>query len=99
MKKAILTIVCVIAALLLCSCQIHIDTDPWPASPDYAEPTATPLQSDAPFATVEAAPATAEPLPAEGTTLLQPAEGTTLLQPVVTQEPQQQEAVEPGING
>jgi hypothetical protein len=92
MKKAILTLVCVIAALLLCSCQIHIDTDPWPASPDYTEPTVTPLPGDTPFATTEAAPATAEPLPAEG---------TTLLQPVVTQEPQpqEQEAVEPGING
>ncbi len=92
MKKAILTLVCILAALTLCSCQIHIDTDPWPASPDYVEPTVTPPASES--------PAAGDPAPAE-TAPEQSTEENTLLQPVVTPEPEpaDEEVVEPGING
>ena len=47
MKKAILVMFCLLMLLLLSACHIHIDTDPWPASPDYASPEVTSAPADA----------------------------------------------------
>ncbi|MBE5801419.1 MAG: hypothetical protein E7319_03940 [Clostridiales bacterium] len=44
MKKALTIFVCILLLVLLSACQIHIDTDPWPASQEYAEATASPAE-------------------------------------------------------
>ena len=47
MKKLFLLMLCLLL-LLLSSCQLHIDTDPWPASPDYATVDETPAPTVTP---------------------------------------------------
>lgn len=41
MKKLLLFALCLAMLVLLSACRIHVDADPWPASPDYAAPANT----------------------------------------------------------
>lgn len=89
MKKSFLLLLCLLMTLLLSSCHIHIDADPWPASPEQ---------------TVTHPPVTetitiAEPTHAEQPVVTEPA-STEEFVPVVTPTPQpSNDTVEPGFNG
>ena len=88
MKKAYLILLCLLVALLATGCQIHIDTDPWPASPGYVEPEATATP-------VPVTEQTQQPLSTEALT---PEQDGFI--PVVTPTPQPNNGVvEPGFNG
>ena len=88
MKKTIFLVFCLLIILMITSCQIHIDTDPWPASPGYGELDATEAPSAAPVLTPEEPAATVTTHPTEE------------LVPVVTPTPQpSNDIVEPGFNG
>ncbi len=47
MKKAWVLVLCLVTAIFLTACQIHIDTDPWPASPGYSDTDVTQTPSSA----------------------------------------------------
>jgi len=94
MKKAVLILMCLAMMLLISACHIHIDTDPWPASPQTAEND--PAASQEP-------PVTATPNPLPEATALPQTTDTPLsdsLVPTVTPTPEpNNETVEPGFNG
>ena len=91
MKKAYLILLCLLVALLAAGCQIHIDTDPWPASPGYVEPEATAT----PVPVTEQTQTPDQPL---STDALTPEQDGFI--PVVTPTPQPNNGVvEPGFNG
>jgi hypothetical protein len=48
LKKRILFAICLAMLMFLSACQVHVDTDPWPASPDYVSPESTQTIQDAP---------------------------------------------------
>jgi len=71
MKKKYLLALCLMLLLVFSSCQLHIDTDPWPASPDglttETQPaeTALPVQDPA----VDLPAVTQTPPPSDGEVL------------------------------
>ena len=91
MKKACLILLCLLMALLATGCQVHIDTDPWPASPGYVEPEATAT----PVPVTDQPQATQQPLSTDAAT---PEQDGFI--PVITPTPQPNNGVvEPGFNG
>ncbi len=48
MKRICLLTLCLMLLLAFSSCQLHIDTDPWPASPDALPATNVPTVTGAP---------------------------------------------------
>lgn len=46
MKKRFLLALCLVLLLVFSSCQLHIDTDPWPASQDALTTEPVPGESD-----------------------------------------------------
>lgn len=63
MKKALLLVLCLAMLLLLCACSFHIDSDPWPASPNYTAPEATAVPGQDPLSSPTQPPATDEVVP------------------------------------
>ena len=104
MKRAILILLCLLMSLMITSCQIHIDTDPWPASPGYGESGATEVPVISPTAPADEATATNAPV-ATDTPIIPAATDEPLpadenFVPVVTPTPQpSNETIEPGFNG
>jgi len=92
MKKAMLFLLCLAMMLLFSACHIHIDTDPWPASPQ--------VTTDPPSASQEPT-VTASPIPAVDVTEAPAATDTPdSFTPIVTPTPEpNNEVVEPGFNG
>lgn len=92
MKKAMLLLLCLAMMFLFSACHIHIDTDPWPASPQVTEDT--PSASQEPMAIVS-------PIPAmEVTEVPTATDMPDSFTPIVTPTPEpNNEVVEPGFNG
>jgi hypothetical protein len=92
MKKVMLFLFCLAMMLLFSACHIHIDTDPWPASPQVTE--------DTPSASQESM-VTISPIPAVEVTEIPTATDTPgIFTPIVTPTPEpNNEVVEPGFNG
>lgn len=104
MKRAIPILLCLLMTLMITSCQIHIDTDPWPASPGYGDTGATEVPVVSPTAPAEetaatnAPAATATPITPDATDAPPSADDNFV--PVVTPTPQpSNDVVEPGFNG
>ena len=94
MKKTILLLMCMLMILIFTSCQIHIDTDPWPTSPGYTETADTPV-TDPMVTTNDPVSPTA---PAVTDAPQQPSNENFV--PIVTPTPQPNtDVVEPGFNG
>ena len=68
MKKRCLLALCLLLLFVFSSCQLHIDTDPWPASPDGLTTENSPTGTDVPTQTPDTIlPAvTQTPAPSDG---------------------------------
>ena len=100
MKKVVYFILCLMILLGLSACTVYIDTDPWPASPENADPALSITQ--APFVTPEVTNLPQEMDSINETLLSKPTETPVIddFAPVVTSTPEpNNEVVEPGFNG
>jgi hypothetical protein len=68
MKKRCLLALCLLLLLVFSSCQLHIDTDPWPASPDGLMPENPPAETTLPTQdpVVDLPAVTQTPAPSDG---------------------------------
>ena len=100
MKRVVFFMLCLIILLSFSACTVYIDTDPWPASPDNADPALSVTQL--PHVTPEVTNLPQEIDIINDSLLPKPTEPPAIddFTPAVTSSPEpNNEVVEPGFNG